>query len=174
MPKPLNNWLGVFIKPWNLNSLKKVIVFAYSALLGMFTHVIWDSFTHAEGFFVKLIPYLSTKISFYGYTIFLFKILQHSSTIVGMFIILIYLYMKRNLNSKIVAITSGKKLLFYLIIIISTLILIFSIIHIKAQSIGSIDIGSIVVIVIDSLFLGILLSSLISRFWHKPRAIIKD
>lgn len=108
MPKPLNNWLGIFTKPWNLSSLKKVIVFAYSALLGMLSHVIWDSFTHAEGIFVKLIPVLSTKIIVIGYTIFLYKILQHSSTIIGMFIILVYLYKKRDLNSKAVAITSGK------------------------------------------------------------------
>lgn len=171
MPQPISNWLGTYIKPWNIGTLKKVIIFIYSALLGMLTHVIWDSFTHAEGVFVMLIPFLSTKISLFGYTVFLYKILQHGSTIFGMLIILVYLYIKRNPNSKVTTIPLGKKLLFYSIIILTSLVLIFGIIYIKTLSVDLVNIGSLVVIAIDCLFLGTLLSSLISRLWYKPSVV---
>ncbi len=31
----------------------RVLVFLYSALFGMLTHVVWDSFTHLDGFMVR-------------------------------------------------------------------------------------------------------------------------
>ncbi len=114
MPKPLNHWLGGFLRPWDLGSPKKIVIFIYSALLGMLTHVIWDAFTHAG------------------------------------------------------------KLLFYSMIFASGLLLSIGIIYIKTHSVESLDLGSVVVTGIDALLLGILLSSLISRAWHKPKVILKE
>jgi len=70
LPHQLSNLVsGYAQKEWNLNSLRKVAVFIYSALLGMLTHIIWDSFTHIKGKMVELIPTLSYEFHFAGYTV---------------------------------------------------------------------------------------------------------
>lgn len=68
-------------------------------ILGTATHLLWDSFTHRQGYFVKLFPVLG---EFYVY-----KFLQHSSSLAGLLIILLIL--KKNsktwfFNKKMLAI----------------------------------------------------------------------
>ena len=60
-----------------LRSWRMVFVFIYSALLGMASHVFWDSFTHDTGFFVTRISYLQSKV----FGIYMYKYLQHGSTL---------------------------------------------------------------------------------------------
>jgi hypothetical protein len=57
---------------------------ALSALIGAVTHVVWDAFTHAGRFFVVLIPVLQTPLfNTDSYTVRVFHLLQHLSTLVG-------------------------------------------------------------------------------------------
>jgi hypothetical protein len=58
-----------------------------SILIGGSSHLFWDSFTHEHGYFVEKIPVLSDHIILWGNRIPGFKILQHSSTLIGGFII---------------------------------------------------------------------------------------
>ena len=70
----------------------KVVVFCYSALFGMLTHVVWDSFTHINGYMVLKFPALFThSYNMYGFTIPLYKFLQHGSTLFGITMILVYM-----------------------------------------------------------------------------------
>jgi hypothetical protein len=60
-----------------------------SILLGAATHLIWDSFTHANGWAVLAFPLLTTPLfSWQGYTVFVYKVLQHGSTLFGLSVIL--------------------------------------------------------------------------------------
>lgn len=55
-----------------------------SILLGAFTHIFWDSFTHINGQAVLLFSVLSRPIfTIGGETIFLYKLLQYLSTVFG-------------------------------------------------------------------------------------------
>lgn len=63
----------------------------YSLMLGLFTHIAWDSFTHASGWVVQQLPFLSAEVIA---GIPLFKILQHGSTLAGIAIIALW-YLKR-------------------------------------------------------------------------------
>ena len=74
------NWVKYFKSNW--------IVVIYSIIIGAFSHLFWDSFTHEDGYFVEHFYCLKNSILIFGNTIFVFKILQHSSSILGAFVIL--------------------------------------------------------------------------------------
>ena len=74
-------------------------VFLYSTLFGMLTHVVWDSFTHLNGFMVKNLPILTYTVPIFDVHIPIFKILQHGSTIVGLTVIISYMYVRARKNS---------------------------------------------------------------------------
>lgn len=170
MPKPIDKLFSRFLyRPWNSGSIKKVLTFVYSALLGMLTHVVWDSFTHAEGVMVELIPILSAKIFPFGYSIPIFKLLQHGSSIIGILVILAYLYKKSDKKYKGSTISTNKKFLFFILTLLISLLLIFGIIYIKTQYTGPVNIGSFVVIVIDGIFLSLLVIALVSRSWIRDK-----
>jgi hypothetical protein len=55
-----------------------------STLAGALTHIVWDSFTHADGAVVVARPELRVLVAeWWGYKLFRFKVLQHASTVVG-------------------------------------------------------------------------------------------
>lgn len=102
--RTLFNHLPLFLqdtysqKPDSTNVLK-VTVFLYSALLGMLTHVVWDSFTHLDGFMVKKLSILTVTFQINGFNIPVFKFLQHGSTVVGIVAILVYMCYRTATNS---------------------------------------------------------------------------
>jgi hypothetical protein len=63
-----------------------------SIIIGSGSHLLWDSFTHAEGYFAQIIPWLSADYNILGHAIAGFKIAQHASTLAGMLVLLIYIY----------------------------------------------------------------------------------
>lgn len=78
-------WNEYFLKNWHIVSI--------SILIGAASHIFWDSFTHSYGFFVERISFLSRSIDFMSFQIPIFKILQHSSTLIGGLII-VYSFLK--------------------------------------------------------------------------------
>ena len=72
-------WNGYFKKHW--------LVVMVSILLGACSHLLWDNFTHAHGYFVEAIPALANTVVFSGMQIPVFKLLQHSGTVIGGLII---------------------------------------------------------------------------------------
>lgn len=78
------NWNNYFRKNWHI-----VII---SILIGVFSHIFWDSFTHEQGYFVQTIPALRNSLDLWVWQIPFFKILQHSFTLLGGLIIAFALY----------------------------------------------------------------------------------
>lgn len=135
-------------------SLKNVIVFTYSSLIGMLTHVFWDSFTHKTGFFVKNIKFLTESFNILSFKIPIYKILQHGSTIIGFFIILAFLYSIKKISYNKFYCNKVKYHLIALIFLILTLILGYILFH-------NFGIGRFVVTTVNGLFIGYFISSLI-------------
>jgi hypothetical protein len=76
-----NNWLRVVA----------------SLLVGAFSHLVWDSFTHDTGFFVRRFPNFQNPISFADWELPAYKLLQHLSTLAGgLFIIITLLTLKKH------------------------------------------------------------------------------
>ncbi len=89
LPKSLKSRLLNF-KNFNWNNHFKIhwLVISISIIVGAFSHILWDSFTHQHGYFVEKITALSNNANILGLKVPIFKILQHSSTIIGGFVIL--------------------------------------------------------------------------------------
>lgn len=74
------NWNNYFVKNW--------LIVIISIIIGTFSHLFWDAFTHYDGYFVEKIPYLKKNLL----SIPLFNILQHTSTLIGGLIIFLAIY----------------------------------------------------------------------------------
>ena len=77
------NWKQYFINHW--------FIVLISILIGAFSHIFWDSFTHEQGYFVKTIPILSQTTELFGRQIPILKIIQHTSTLLGGLVIAIFI-----------------------------------------------------------------------------------
>ncbi|KAA0944267.1 DUF4184 family protein [Sporosarcina sp. ANT_H38] len=149
----------------------KVFVFLYSALFGMLTHVVWDSFTHSVGFMVKNLSILSTTVHIYGFNIPVFKFLQHGGTLVGIIAIIGYMYFRTAKNRLIGDRSTGpkQKLMYWGQIALLTTLLFCLWYLIDSVSIESY--GIIVVRIIDSALISLLIVSI--SFHHLYRAKIE-
>lgn len=67
-------------------------VLSLSILIGIATHLLWDSFTHHSGYFVQQYALLNHQIILFGQSIYLYKILQHCSSLGGLTLIALYIY----------------------------------------------------------------------------------
>ncbi len=83
---------------------KNWLVVIISILIGSFSHLFWDNFTHKDGFFVEKLTFLTKSIKVYNIDLYVFKILQHLSTLAGSIIIaIVLLRLPKNekVNSKV-------------------------------------------------------------------------
>ncbi len=70
-----------FLPLWRPTVLLPVLA---AILIGALTHQIWDSFTHANGVIVDLMPASREKVvTVGGLTIRVYKVFQHASTLLG-------------------------------------------------------------------------------------------
>lgn len=77
---------------WNKHFKQNWFVVLISILIGAASHLLWDSFTHENGYFVQTIPMLKSTANIMGREVPLLKILQHSSTIIGGLVIAFAIY----------------------------------------------------------------------------------
>lgn len=83
LPRFLNSRFAKYQHlPLNI-SLLSVAVVVCSVFIGSASHLFWDGFTHPHGYFVQYFPALATTISLGTHRVFIYKILQHSSTLIG-------------------------------------------------------------------------------------------
>lgn len=69
------DWNGYFTRYW-----AAVIL---SIVIGAGSHLLWDGFTHVNGFVVREIPILRSTVHFFGTGLAACRVLQHLSTLVG-------------------------------------------------------------------------------------------
>jgi hypothetical protein len=136
---------------WNRYFKTNWFVIIISVFIGAVSHLFWDSFTHDTGYFVQTIPYLTTKIEILNKQIPLFKILQHSSTLIGGLIICLSLSRLPKENIK----TREIDLKYWSILTVLTL----TIISIRLFSgLEFIQFGSLIVTVISATLISLILT----------------
>jgi hypothetical protein len=69
------DWLRLLRKNW--------YIVCYSILAGALTHLLWDSFTSYNGYFVDKIPVFLHELSLGGHKIYVYKLIKHMSSVVG-------------------------------------------------------------------------------------------
>lgn len=141
--------------PWEINSIRSFTIFVVSAFTGMFSHILWDSFTHKDAYFVQKIPFLSQYIIMFDTKIAVYKILQHGSTLLGFLII--YLYIKRlKTNNIIREVNKSKKLIYWSSIFIAAFIIVIVRAIYTLKKISFIYSGIYIVSFISGLLIGII------------------
>jgi hypothetical protein len=68
---------------WNRYFGQNIMVVLISLLVGIASHVFWDSFTHAHGYFFEAIPAFKDSINIFNHHIYGSFFLQMGSSIVG-------------------------------------------------------------------------------------------
>lgn len=93
LPIMLKSRLSDFKKfNWNQYFKKNWLIVIISIIIGTTSHIFWDNFTHYGGYFVEIFPGLADTTNIAGIEIKLYKILQHSSTLIGGLIIAYSIY----------------------------------------------------------------------------------
>ena len=93
LPLKMKRYATVLLcETWGLHSIKELLVFAYSAIIGMITHVFWDGFTHVNAYFVARIPLLHRTVHLPFFDVAVFQILQQASTLIGFAALLWFLH----------------------------------------------------------------------------------
>ena len=78
-----------FAVPFRLGPPKRFLLIAVSLLIGIFSHLIWDSFTHGRGWIVQHVAFLrSMPLQQVGIYRPVSNWLQHLSTIVGLVVLM--------------------------------------------------------------------------------------
>lgn len=134
------------------------IVVIISLLIGIMSHLFWDSFTHHHGYFVEIIPSLKNKVNLFNLQIPIFKILQHSSSLVGG--LLIVLAIKKLPVSRIENTKINYKYWQILIIIALIIILFRFLTGLEYYEYGAVIISFISATLIGLIFTPILINKL--------------
>lgn len=71
-------------------TLTNVRLISCSIILGAFTHVSWDSFTHREGWGLELIPSLLQTVTLLGVELPWYKVMQYASSLIGLPMLALY------------------------------------------------------------------------------------
>jgi hypothetical protein len=136
-------------------SLKKYpLNYLACLLVGIFSHLLWDSFTHAHHYMVDHVQWLSYPVAIPGLPKWpVFRYLQHVSTCVGGLYIVYFLYRMPALPQ------INKPNYFYF-----TLVFLFTILGYAARAYFGFEyLGDHVVSAIGALFLSIIVVSLIFK-----------
>ena len=99
LPEPHRSAFRYLTHVEKIESLKALLLFFVAVLIGSFTHILWDSFTHAGRWGVNHIDFLKNEALRMGeLRIYWHTFLQHISSIVGTVIIVwVYInWLKKN------------------------------------------------------------------------------
>ncbi len=73
---------------WRLHDAVPILI---ALVIGAMTHIVWDAFTHHDTPVTRFLPFLETPVlSEGGYTLRIYKVLQHGSTLLGMGALALY------------------------------------------------------------------------------------
>lgn len=164
LPAPFDRWYAPFARQiWSIRSRKAFLLFFSSSIIGMITHVLWDHFTHQNGYFVTHFAALRTNVHVLFTDVPVYKLAQHGSTLTGFAIIAAYLYMVRDPHtngSTFARRTSSQKRYYWIaILFISCVILSGKLLFFTESA----KLGDVVVSLLDSVMIAVLLASLMEK-----------
>ncbi|WP_161631200.1 DUF4184 family protein [Paenibacillus pinihumi] len=154
------------IQPWGMQSFRAWMIFIISVIIGFYSHIVVDAFTHASGYFVVRMDGLQQAVL--GLPIF--KWLQYSLSMMGLlaeaiFVIHLLRTAKVRPQREEDRANSRQKVLFWFVAaVVALLTLLFKLL----LSSGGNVIGMVVVAPITGGFAGILLASIIFKRKYSP------
>lgn len=163
LPQIIKNRVLIFTEfNWNIYFKRNWFIVLISLLIGIISHIFWDSFTHKHGYFVNEISVLRNSILVFGAEIPFWKIAQHGSTFLGSItIILAFLSLPKNNSFK----TDTDKIYWNAIILFTSAVLFIRFI----ANPKALNFGNFAVSCIASFLLSITVIPLIIKFKSDPK-----
>ena len=91
LPSFVRRRFGVLLPPFDFWPARRFLLLALALAVGALTHVAWDSLTHPYGWVVERCPLLqATAFSLSGHEFQLFKLLQYGTSLLGLFVLLLF------------------------------------------------------------------------------------
>lgn len=84
LPRQVRAKLRPFCGPFPLLPVRRLVWISALILLGAVTHVVWDGFTHDDGWAVREFPLLTAVITIAGLKFYCFGFLQYASSGLGL------------------------------------------------------------------------------------------
>ena len=154
LPNFLRSRFSVFTNfDWNAYFKSHYVLVIISALVGAFSHIAWDSFTHEDGFAVERITYLSSFVKIGGKDLAVFKILQHGSSVIGAIAIAWTIYRLPKHESKVITLPTAR----YWVIVVAICLAVL-----RANLKMALDprmFGHLIVVIISGIFIGLIFTS---------------
>ncbi len=91
-PDPIQRRLANHLAPFQLGSMRSLLLVVFSILVGAASHVLWDSFTHRSGWFYGHWELMrrTADLPVLGHLPY-YKVFQHASTVLGLGILFLWL-----------------------------------------------------------------------------------
>lgn len=83
---------------WHAYLMKYPLRVFISLIVGIASHLLWDGFTHHDGFFVLGIPFLLEKTGWNFLNIHFYFLLQLVFSVIGLIVVLLGIYMMPKVN----------------------------------------------------------------------------
>lgn len=138
------NWISELISRW--------FIVLISILIGAFSHIFWDEFTHVHGLFVLDSEFFNQSVNFLGRRIPVYKFFQHGSSLIGAIIIIASFFSLPKKHSEF-----HPNLSFWATFFI---VVVFTFLFRLEVSNWKIGIGNAVVSIMSSCMLGLIVASI--------------
>jgi Domain of unknown function (DUF4184) len=93
LPPFLNKRLVLYKEfQWRDYFLRNLLMVSISVLIGIASHLLWDSFTHDDGFFVEKLPVFTEYVEFGEMGVPVYKIFKILCSVIGGVIILVTIF----------------------------------------------------------------------------------
>lgn len=155
LPAYLNKRLSAYKNNGRPRLKRPLIVITISILIGVASHLFWDSFTHPGRYFVRHISMLTNSVVMVGHPILVYNLVQHVSTIIGA-IIIVYAIVQLPVAN----LTKAQTISYYWIKIIVVMLLFVVIRLLTGLSIHLA--GDVIVTTISGLLIAVILISAIT------------
>ncbi|MHA0857180.1 DUF4184 family protein [Paenibacillus sp. CMAA1364] len=145
------------IQEWKLDKLRSWVVFIISVIVGFYSHILVDAFTHQSGKMVS--KYIFLQGHMVGIPIY--KLLQYTLSIVGLFvegIIILRMLNKSPVSNKYISIATVAKIKYWtLVFLIMLTTILLKLIFTSSHNL----IGIVIVSSISGFFIGLVVSSIV-------------
>jgi hypothetical protein len=93
LPDGFQRRLASLVDPFAFSPLLRLWRIVVSLLIGSITHLVWDSFTHPDGWIVERFPVFETVVfRLAGSDFQIFKLLQYASSILGLAVLVWWIW----------------------------------------------------------------------------------
>ncbi|NJB71694.1 hypothetical protein GGR42_002156 [Saonia flava] len=141
---------------WNRYFGKNFLIVIVSILLGNMSHLLWDSFTHFDGFFVERIPFLQREIL----GIPIYDASQYICSLIGLIAILFFVF-KMPIDTEIES--KKGKINYWLYVVLVTAAVMF----LRFRNESPIFFGDGIVSLLFAFMVGLFLASLTKVYKYK-------